>query len=533
MNTKTTEDPAEARYQIALGVILLLAAAHLMIALINLPTGFDEAWHIFIAKQGSLTDLWHEAVLSGHPPLYFLLVRAVALLIPAHMLVLSARAISAGCALLSILLFASTPRAAAISRCATIAAVVAWILSPAFLVAAGSARSYSLMIFFIAAAALVLIRGLSQKCKPALKEQLTLSLLIIMALTSHLSAILFLAALIIALGASVSLRQSGLKDGLGIGWLAVVAIAVLTLSIFGQVDIGRHGYLKAFLYPGNGNFAMFIWTALLREAEVLLPVSGSGNLLIAPLIILLGIEAWRRPAGDIGRFFSAMPLLLVSIAGLLSLTGRYPFGGLARHQAIIAPFLSAGIAVLFDRLAAVVKDVRIIAGTLAFLLTMILYSSGSSTLKFIRNGDSSFWAPDGMMEVLPLITSQSDVLTTHVSGIAAYGAMLASDQEISIESRRSESFAVRHLKGSLLFTYRDSSWAENVNTLEYATYVKAFLLAHGLTQVLSLQIVFSDKQNRPHFFQQGTSIGIIGTSLSLSSNIQLIRWSLVPTDPPA
>ena len=539
MSENCQRDLSDRRYRLLLGFVIAVAAVIVTKAVTNLSPGFDEGWHVFIAQQESLADLWHESTRSGHPPLYCFLLRLLSRFIPGTLIPvwMIARAISALCAVLSLVIFARLLRAIPVSRSWTIAGVIIWAISPAFLTTAVVARSYSLATLCIMAAALKLVEVFNQGRKFNLRDAELAFLFILLALGSHLSTLLFLAAitaplLIVALLSNWRIRFVILLGGLGISGAAFVLV-----SFFGNLNLVAYGYLNDFLYRGYGGYGSFLWNTFSREAAILLPFSNDYS--VVTLLMLAGMTIItikeivffrQRPIANASVLVTCLPPILIGITALLALVVRYPFGGLARHQSMLMPFFAAGSVVVLERLITFLRP-KINLGFLApgLVSLIMLLASGKSTLNFIAKGDASYWVPEGMSQALGKIQRQDHLISSYLSGIALYGTLLVEGNVPNIINRTANSFALQGPDNIMTISYRDTYWTDNVHTPDFAAYVKTYLLRHNLEYVISLQVVFPLGLIHPSQYMAGKSIGISGDLLGESKGIQVIRWTLDPS----
>jgi hypothetical protein len=176
-----------------------------------------------------------------------------------------------------------------------------------------------------------------------------------LAMASHYSTVFFLAAAVaapVAYSALVPEFRRRLYRGLRSRWPAnlatigpPVAIAASFLFYHAENWYGRLGHLPAFLFHPEAETAAAFVMRQMRELLRLfypLPVETAGGLAlaVASLAALLGIVTKGTGENAVRlRMPAVFALLIVAFLGVGGLAGRYPFGGLLRHQFVVFPFL--------------------------------------------------------------------------------------------------------------------------------------------------------------------------------------------------
>lgn len=345
--------------------IRLYAGQHEMLS-------YDEWQHVFIASGARLTDMFYEIRTNAHPALFFLLLRGLLKLGHAKLLY---RAISISAGVASILLVGLISRKTLRSPILQLLSAAAFALSGSAVIMSIQVRSYELAIALVLLAFLSYLDMIPAPEKPVpLRPYVWFTIASTLAVWSHYCVIFFLGACLavpfVLAAASGEFRRrfiSGLdRKTIGLSVLSFAlpcAVFALHLGhISGQVI---QGYLYDFYWQMTPNgaetagafavrncrnlFNLFSPVRLSSTTAFLVTLAVGG---VAGMIVLVKASRAQRTrvASGVSIAFAA-----VMIAELLaaSLAQRYPFGGLLRHQYIVAPFLLLAAFVFLDALASV------------------------------------------------------------------------------------------------------------------------------------------------------------------------------------
>lgn len=317
----------------------------------------DEALHVLLASQPSLSRAYDAALTNAHPPLMILLLyywRALGhselwLRMPSVM------AGTAACWL------AYRWLAVIMDRTAAIMGLLLFSFAPSLVLLSAEIRQYALLLFFIAAC-LYLCETAMQENSPA--RMILFSLSLYGALLTHYSALLFA----FAIGAYMLVRLYPYRDRIVLaavwaagqaGGAAIAAYFLLThvprLRQSGMVRADLESYLhKATFHPGERNPVEFLAAQTLRVFTYIFSHGLIGTLallaFLAGVVWLLRQKIWsgqgrERPSPRQLALLLGLPFL---VSGVAALAGLYPLGA-TRHSVFLAPFAIAGASIALSR----------------------------------------------------------------------------------------------------------------------------------------------------------------------------------------
>lgn len=402
----------------------------------HMPTGFDEVWHLFLARQPSAWSIWTTAAQAGHPPLFpMLLGFAQAVFGPTP--VLFPRLFSIVCSLASLLMFHRICAVAAVTGVPRMIGILGLAGTPAFFSTAIAARGYALSQVLVLAGFWCvfswLARIVDDKRQPAnIHSWLRWgSGALLCACATHLSVWFLVAGLMAAVVVcEPRMARGAMRSG------RVVAMATLVTALMAIVSSGamrsgvldQHGYLAPFLYRGDEPAVDFLWRNARIEASVLLPwvdvESPLAALLIPLLCLVLATVAVVARSGSgasrVRRVVLMMPVFVLAGIVAASLLGRYPFGGQGRHQLVLVTSCWLALAML-------VAELRTKAGyRLRAALAVFITLSGLVNLYQARDVgiDPAFWYPKRIREVDHEIKARRVLVSTPLMATALYGLLL-------------------------------------------------------------------------------------------------------------
>jgi hypothetical protein len=376
-------DP-RARWTLALLGICALGLVPRLWAGVNDAIEYDGWWHIFAAQQ----DLWRNFVAEcravAHPPLYLLLLR-YSILFGKTRLVYRAVSIAAGVA--SVFMVGRVARRLTGRPAPALVAALACAVSPAAVEISCEVRSYSLAILFVLVACDALLRVLADDCERPARELARFSAASCLALFSHYYVAFFLGACAVIAAVrpladpllAARLRRLSPRQWIaGSALLAPVALSAAYLYVsHAHAWVTALNHLPAYyLQAGGGETARAF---LLRNVHaefnlfspIPLPGGPAGRLLAAGVLLVvfvalpyaLALEGGTLAAGQ-ATALAFVPVQASALAAAAVLDA-YPFGGWLRHQSILLPFLLLALAVVLDRVAAVVPWRPLALGLLA------------------------------------------------------------------------------------------------------------------------------------------------------------------------
>jgi 4-amino-4-deoxy-L-arabinose transferase-like glycosyltransferase len=352
-----------ARLYVAAQAVVLVLTAIILVFLGNREfIGYDSYWHVFIARQDRWPNFWHEVRENAHPPLFYLLLRTASWLFGSTLL--GYRAVSIGATLAATAIVAAVVRRMTSNRPLAIVAAAAFAFSYGVIVTALEVRAYALCAAFTL---LALLFHLDWLRAPARRQPTRIfagfAVAATLAVVTHYSTFFFLAAVIatpialallsrawrVRLAAKISTRPLATALMLGVPVVAAVAAYVLHVGLWGG---GRLSHVPDFMFnPATETPWRFVLRNTLNLAAIVVPggnefISGIYNSLQRVAIAVLGgvalaglVQLGRRRAPRL----AAVPVVITTVMVALNAAGglmrRYPYGGVARHEFFIVPFV--------------------------------------------------------------------------------------------------------------------------------------------------------------------------------------------------
>ena len=384
------DDARNARVRLAL--VALLVAVPMLYAGAHGWIDYDGWWHVLIAREAPWEQFWRDVHRNAHPPLFFLLLRAVSHLGSERLVY---RSISIGAAIAATYLVGDiagrtlrTPRLALL--CA-----LAFGLAVSTAIMACAVRSYMLSLAFLLLAfrvSLDLIDVRRDRVAPA--ARIAFALAVVGAIASHYAAIFFAAAAVALPGVYAVVDRDyrrRLGERLRSQWPAEIAtwlpIAAVIAAAY-AVHLSRYGapmpHLAAF-HPDPAEQsagivrggASFLARALVAEIDLFspLPIAPWPTVVRALLVLLAGgiavrlaLRLRRRSDWPIAMAPLGTLVLLGSLLMAAAVAGRYPFGGFLRQQYILFPFLVLAAFALVDEIALRWRPRHLLIGLWAALM---------------------------------------------------------------------------------------------------------------------------------------------------------------------
>lgn len=333
---------------------------------------YDGYWHVFTATQDKWEVFISEWRKDAHPPLYYLLLRVVASLGHSHLIYRSLSIVPGVASVYVIGLIARK-----LYRSATVALLTAAAYGSSITIIdiTCDVRGYALALFLILLAFYYfvdfLLDGWEQK---ELERSIALfGIFTSLAITVEYYAIFFWIA---CLGVVL---LNALWDGkfrkAKFGWLVrewfnvvpfIIGIPLCVLLYLYQAHLQRHmnaqKQLIQFYWNPSRSITEFILQSLRDDLNYILPIeiaSTSALFVSLPLVVVLIWFLIFRRHGEVTRAASTAPILLLVLLFLqlivLGVAARYPFGGEARQQSIIFPFVLLSGFLVLDRCVAFVR----------------------------------------------------------------------------------------------------------------------------------------------------------------------------------
>jgi len=381
-------------------VLLLSTAIYLRIDYVHsIAIGFDEAWHLFIARQASWFDFWQNMQSTVHPPGYFVLLKLVSPLVND---VFEYRYISFFFFILWVLTLhkiADLLQYGFLSR---------FILLGLACFSFGSyhmslvIRGYMLSIFFSTLAYYFLLRYQLFSKTLAL---VAFGVFAVLACLSHLSQGIFCLAILILLSAQManSYYQKRKVDFRLLGICSFLALAILSIKTF-FVRENTTDLIGDFLnqYYFYENFASFLWVNSNLLLRFIYPGLIGETKINYVLVLLIGIgcSLVALARKNMRQHYFLFPLVTLSTMLLLNIVlavhHKYPYGGDLRHSLFLLPFFLLVISSALELLwRSVNKKGRavLIATTLGLFIPFTLHNLAFFNISTIYYTPRNFWRP--------------------------------------------------------------------------------------------------------------------------------------------
>ncbi|HPC83663.1 MAG TPA: hypothetical protein P5234_10140 [Thermoanaerobaculaceae bacterium] len=370
---------------------------------------YDGWWHVFVAGQDTLENLVWEIRSQTHPPLFYLLLRAV-LPFGTSRLVIRSVSLLAGLATAWVLggIVARWSRHPAVPALAALAVSLSWNA----VVISCEVRAYMLLTLFLAVAVRSLLELATPRHATAARHALGLCTACSGALLTHYAAALFMLAAGTLMAARFAFRRLGrwrLLLAVRRRPLALLAPAVLPLAVAAFLYTAHYGshraamnhlpefYLSSSTAGGPLRFVLrnTAWLVDLFTPFRLQPATpGSQALVTLALLAAIGLAmAIPRPPGRPAthRLAGWLFIALLVTAIVLGLRDTYPYGGSLRHQFYLYPF-----ALLFGALALDAGLARL--GSRAVRTCLLIAVTGAIGASHVASARAHFWYPREMFD---------------------------------------------------------------------------------------------------------------------------------------
>ena len=273
-------------------------------------------------------------------------------------------------------------------------------------------RAYPLAILFMVIAFYHLIEFLTGEEMALRKRSLIwFGVMTSLAIATEYYSILFLVSCG-ALLLFMAIRYSRFRDELllwartrghplllALGLPSVVAIFLYFIQERPRIFV--HVYLTEFYWDKHEPLLQFVTRNFGSEMYLMSPIEFHSTVLVmtlgvlAALVIVYFSFASERPDDIAAK--SALLMIVFLLGGLIlfSIARRYPFGGQARHQSIIFPFIVLAGFVAFDRAITLVPSARwrgAMIGVLALLAGLVIWSRWQTPIFFPENYSAEFRA---------------------------------------------------------------------------------------------------------------------------------------------
>ncbi|MFO0981277.1 MAG: hypothetical protein U1E76_05895 [Planctomycetota bacterium] len=316
---------------------------------------YDECQHFLVARSPLLAEFLRECRLRAHPPLAYLPIKLILELGTTAALAKLASLLSG---LLGIVLSHVVLKHITGSRLAPLGGALLVALMPQLVAQSVEVRHYSLGLVFIwsSFALFVRIARSGTVASPAAgadrwRDHLTLAVLQFLAISTIYSAAFHALALSLVLyvplaGTLGAQRQWRRLFTLLAPQLLPALVTLLALSLPFEASVARYGHTGPYLYRGSFTDWRAILYHSLQSIERFLAANVPAPFgWAAGAAVLLGacLPAGPNLRARLARAIAIYGVLALLLSLLASLLGKFPLGGVPRHNLAIVPglFLAA------------------------------------------------------------------------------------------------------------------------------------------------------------------------------------------------
>jgi len=428
----------------ATAIILIAATAYVSVMQFHYGVapffGYDEAAHYYLATLRPDWKFFLGASTDAHPPLYYLIMRAFIQLGPEP---IYARLPTMLSTIIAVPLFFALLRKIRIRTPVALATTIILAASFPFLDLGMTTRSYSLAVLLMLAAFwfwVGMIPG-SKKKRPSRGAAIG-SLAFFVLAFSILYATLFAtmalfgsALLLMAVDgrARKQIYQAWKHNSHWPEWLFFILAHAALLGWF-MIGWGAHigaevpSHVVQFsLQPGQSPW-QFLHHGLRLELALFAPLTSvtyelSDTVLDLGLLSILVVGLWVtvvniRKQNYIRAILAFTPLLLTALLAFLGIIGKYPFGGIMRHQYVLFPLLVILLGLALDTVWRWIGKLYVTAPLLLLVVGFAAYSSIQTLQAKNHLGEAP--GDDLLASVYPLLFATDHKEPVLISGIGLY-----------------------------------------------------------------------------------------------------------------
>jgi hypothetical protein len=350
-------------------LLIVIAAAAIVLVFFALQDnlGYDSAWHVFIARQTSWANFWHEVNEGEHPPLFYLALIGAMKLFGKSLL--AYRLVSISAALVSTWLVGRITARLTASGWLGVLAAAAFGLSWTAIDISLEVRPYSLAIALMLVAFNAYLAWISGPAEAKVTNRIVFASAASAAILTSYSTFFFVAATVVVPMILALVDRAWAKRlvdemrtkplSLTLMLLTPPAVAAVAYQFHAARWSISLGHLKAYLYSSGRESLISFLTRTTRHFFALsvptfgfdrMPVIVIGVLFVA--LCIIAVRTLRSRPGLVPFIFVAV---MVPLNVLVAVVGRYPFGGELRHEFFFFPFL---VICLFTALESVCRRLR-------------------------------------------------------------------------------------------------------------------------------------------------------------------------------
>ncbi|HEY3823655.1 MAG TPA: hypothetical protein VGL82_03810, partial [Bryobacteraceae bacterium] len=332
---------------------------------------YDGYWHVFIAQQDNWANFWNDVYVNAHPPLYFLLLKAV-LHLGRSLLIY--RSISLVTGIASVFLMGRIALKVTESNIRAYQTALAYGFALPAIILSCEVRSYMLSVFFVLLSfSYFLDIPESGSRRSEIRPRLGFAAGAILACLSHYFAFFYAGAAIALLLSRFIMRGYRGQDA---NWKAEVATSLPVAAVIGTLYVVHAGrlaqiqsHLIAYYYDPNGTepiaaFLLRNWTNFINLFSPFEITNAAVALGVLILAVVGGVWSATGLQRSSESEIPGPPTAAVRVSGTLLITvimlgafvlaalaGKYPFGGDLRQQYLLFPFLVLCGAIFVERAA--------------------------------------------------------------------------------------------------------------------------------------------------------------------------------------
>lgn len=387
MNSTAIEQPDTypRHFDLALIGIALLALIPMLLLGSSQFVEYDGYWHVWISQQDRWFNFIREYQADAHPPLYYVLLRAV-LWLGRTPLVYRGISLLAGTA--SVWLLGRTALKAMRSPVWAVLAALAYGLSLPLILTSNEVRGYMLSSLFIQISFYYFLDLVGEEQPPTLRPRVVFSVMAVLACLSEYYALLYVGAvLLFALALPIVRHRSNWLRALLreiATFAAILALPVAEyISHLGARSVAYDHLPTYYFQPDSGeSAAAFLLRNLRNELNWFSPwpvpegpafYAVFAALLAAAIAIVFFVRRGNARKNSQALASLLIPLIAMGAIMAAALIRAYPFGGFLRQQFVLFPFLVVCPFLFMDRLLASAprKASLVVAAVLALGVTYV------------------------------------------------------------------------------------------------------------------------------------------------------------------
>jgi hypothetical protein len=392
--------PSSAFTVILIAIALAAAIPRLMLGA-SQYIEYDGYWHVFIAQQDTWPRFWEDVYANAHPPLYFLLLKAV-LVFGRSLLVYRSISLLSGIA--SVFMLGWIARKVTGSQARAYQAALAYGFAMPAIIMACEVRSYMLSTLFVLLSFSSLLDvARAEGGRAEMRARVWFTVWTILACLSEYFAFFYAGAAILVLSGSfvfgmLRKRETGLPRP---AWWVELLTILPILATIGTLYFGHAGNLatiQGHLIPyyfdphGKESVLAFVLRNSRNFLNLFLPfeiVKPAAAVAFGIAAMLAGVLVGALAGATDVVMRSARWTLLVSAFALgaimaAGIAGKYPFGGDLRQQFLLFPFLVLCLAIVVERVAVALQGYFPAAGKFALNLALAAVAAGVGIAQYVH-----------------------------------------------------------------------------------------------------------------------------------------------------